>query len=129
MNAIELGFANASFDVVACVQNGISAFHVNPAELINEAMRVTLPGGRVLLSSYSQKLWPDRLKWFEMQTQAGLLGPIDYEKTGDGQIVCMDGFTATTVSPDEFHRLTIDLDATVEISEVDESSVFCEISL
>jgi 2-polyprenyl-6-hydroxyphenyl methylase/3-demethylubiquinone-9 3-methyltransferase len=129
MNAIQLALADDSFDVVICIQNGISAFHVDPAQLINEAVRVTRPGGSVLFSSYSEKLWPDRLQWFEMQAQAGLLGAIDYEKTGDGQIVCTDGFTATTVTPEEFQRLTEHLDARVDITEVDESSVFCEICL
>jgi len=67
------------------------------------------------------------MKWFDLQSQAGLLGEIDYEKTRDGIIVCKDGFTATTVGPQDFSRLTYDLIADVQIREVDESSLFCEI--
>jgi len=55
------------------------------------------------------------------------LGEIDYEKTKDGVIACKDGFTATTVSPDEFSKLTKEINAGVRVVEVDGSSLFCEI--
>lgn len=126
-DAVKLPFRDAVFDVVACIQNGISAFHVDRRALIAEAVRVTRPGGTVLFSSYSDKFWEDRLEWFEMQAGAGLLGEIDYEKTGGGVIVCKDGFTATTVGTDEFRELTAGLNAEVNITEVGGSSVFCEI--
>jgi ubiquinone/menaquinone biosynthesis C-methylase UbiE len=126
-DAVKPPFRDAVFDVVACIQNGISAFHVDQRALIAEAVRVTRVGGTVLFSSYSDKFWGDRLEWFELQADAGLLGEIDYEKTGDGTILCKDGFTATTVGPDGFRELTAGLNAEVNITEVDGSSVFCEI--
>jgi SAM-dependent methyltransferase len=126
MNALHLGFRYNVFDVVACIQNGISAFHVNHEELIKEAIRVTKPGGIVLFSSYSDKFWDDRLKWFRLQSDVGLLGEVDPEKTGDGVIVCKDGFTGTTVRPEQFLLLTAGLDVDVQLTEVDESSLFCE---
>jgi 2-polyprenyl-6-hydroxyphenyl methylase/3-demethylubiquinone-9 3-methyltransferase len=127
MNAVQLGFKGESFDFVACIQNGISAFHVDPKSLIEEALRVTKPSGLVLFSSYSERFWEPRLEWFRLQAEAGLLGEIDEERTGNGVIVCRDGFTATTVTPDEFRKLTEGLDADVRIVEVDRSSVFCEL--
>ena len=127
MNAVRLGFRDNSFDVVICIQNGISAFHVDQQDLIRESVRVTRPGGIILFSTYSEKFWDHRLHWFQLQADAGLLGEIDYEKTGDGVIVCKDGFAATTVSPAQFLELTNGLDVQAKIVEVDESSVFCEI--
>ncbi len=129
MNAIRLGFTGGSFDVVVCIQNGISAFHVDKTALFSESIRVTKPGGRVLFSSYSAKFWPDRLEWFRLQSEAGLLGEIDEEKTGDGVIVCKDGFTATTVGPDEFRTLAKGFGVDFRITEVDNSSLFCEIEI
>jgi ubiquinone/menaquinone biosynthesis C-methylase UbiE len=126
-DAVKLPFRDATFDVVACIQNGISAFHVDQRALIAEAVRVTRVGGTTLFSSYSDKFWEDRLEWFELQADAGLLGEIEYEKTGDGVIVCKDGFTATTVGPGEFRELTAGLNAEVNVTEADGSSVFCEI--
>jgi 2-polyprenyl-6-hydroxyphenyl methylase/3-demethylubiquinone-9 3-methyltransferase len=126
MNAIRLAFRNNLFDVVVCIQNGISAFHVDQKELIKESIRVTKPGGKILFSSYSEKFWNHRLEWFRLQSVAGLLGEIDYEKTRDGVIVCKDRFTATTVSPDQFLSLASELNVEVKITVVDESSVFCE---
>jgi SAM-dependent methyltransferase len=127
MNAVKMGFADNLFDKVFCVQNGISAFHVDQRKLICECIRVTKPGGIVFLSSYSERFWDYRLEWFELQSQAGLLGEIDYDKTGKGEIVCKDGFTATTVGPDEFLSLISSFDVESRIVEVDESSIFCEI--
>ncbi len=129
MNAVQLAFPASTFDVVIGIQNGISAFHVNQPELIRESIRVTKPNGVVLFSSYSEKFWKFRLEWFQLQTEEGLLGEIDYEKTHDGKIVCKDGFTATTVSNQSFHELTADIKNTsVKTEEVDESSIFCEIT-
>ncbi len=127
MNADRLGFSDCLFDAVICIQNGISAFHVDQLELVNEAYRITRENGRILFSSYSGKFWDERLRWFEDQAAAGLLGAIDYEKTGDGVISCEDGFTATTLKSDDFQRLTSHLNARIRIFEIDNSSLFCEI--
>ena len=129
MDASRLGFRDRQFDCTVCIQNGISAFHVDKRGLIREAVRVTRPGGRALFSTYAESFWDDRLEWFELQAQEGLLGEIDYERTGDGVIVCRDGFTATTVSPEDFRTLTRDLDAKVSLVEVDHSSLFWEITV
>jgi 2-polyprenyl-6-hydroxyphenyl methylase/3-demethylubiquinone-9 3-methyltransferase len=128
MDAVNLEFGDDYFDAVLCIQNGISAFHVNQTDLIKESIRVAKHGGLILFSSYSSKFWEHRLEWFQLQSEAGLLGEIDYEKTKNGVIVCKDGFTATTVSPEQFESLTSGLkDIHVNITEVDESSIFCEI--
>ena len=127
MDAIELGFRDRQFDMVACIQNGISAFGVDQRKLIEEALRVTQSGGKVLFSSYSERFWEDRLDWFRLQSQKKLIGKIDDEATGYGVIVCKDGFKASTVGPDDFIKLTSDLDIDPVITEVDNSSVFYEL--
>jgi 2-polyprenyl-6-hydroxyphenyl methylase/3-demethylubiquinone-9 3-methyltransferase len=128
MDASTLGFHDQTFDCVVCIQNGISAFHVDQRTLITESVRVARPGGIVLFSSYSNKFWKHRLEWFELQSKSGLLGEIDYERTRNGVITCRDGFTATTVDAGNFRELTANLNADVRIVEIDESSLFCEIA-
>lgn len=125
MDAIKLGFNDCIFDVVLCLQNGISAFHVNREMLMEEALRITRPGGKVLFSSYSEKFWDVRLEWFELQSQHKLIGEIDYNKTANGNIFCKDGFTASTLSADEFNKLASSCDVEFKIEEIDESSLFC----
>lgn len=71
--------------------------------------------------------WDERLAWFEAQAAEGLLGEIDYERTGDGTIVCKDGFTATTFGPEDFKALASSLGLRAALGEVDRSSLFCEI--
>ncbi len=127
MDAVHLAFRSRIFDVVVCIQNGISAFHVNQKDLVTESIRVARPGGTVFFSSYSHRFWEDRLEWFRLQSRAGLLGEIDWEKTRDGMIVCKDGFTGTAIGSDQFLSLTAGLNADVRIVEVDESSLFCDI--
>lgn len=66
-----------------------------------------------------------------MDQAAGvLLGEIDEEKTGDGQIDCKEGFAATTITPDQFRSwaIQIGLDPATDFNliEIDESSLFCE---
>ncbi len=127
MNAIQLGFRDHTFDRVICIQNGISAFHVDPRLLIQEAIRVTKPGGLAIFSTYADQFWPHRLEWFKLQADAGLVGEIDEEKTGNGVIVCKDGFTATTIRPPEFMKYMEGIRAKVQIEEVDQSSIFYDI--
>lgn len=127
MDAVQLGFHDRIFDLVLCIQNGISAFHVDHRDLMRESIRVTKHGGTVLFSTYSNKFWKHRLEWFQLQSNAGLLGEYDKEKTHDGVIVCKDGFIAITVQPEQFLSLTEEFDVDAKIIEVDESSLFCEI--
>jgi len=91
-DAAELCFRDDVFDVIVCIQNGICAFGVDHRLLLKEALRVTRNGGTLLFSTYSDKFWEHRLKWFEAQSAEGLLGKIDYSLTGDGEIVCKDPF-------------------------------------
>ena len=127
INAICTGLRDQSFDTVVCIQNGISAFHVDQRELIRESIRITKPGGTILFSSYADKFWSERLKWFQIQADAGLLGEIDLKATHDGIIVSKDGFTARTVRLHDFGVLVAGFDVETTIIEVDGSSIFCEI--
>ncbi len=127
MDAVNMGFRTACFDVVFCIQNGMSAFHVDQRALITSAVSVSKPDGRVLFSSYAEDFWQERLNWFRVQAAYGLLGEIDEDKTGNGVIICKDGFRATTVLPEEFVRLTDGVGKKVSIERIDNSSIFCEI--
>jgi 2-polyprenyl-6-hydroxyphenyl methylase/3-demethylubiquinone-9 3-methyltransferase len=86
---------------------------------------VCRPGGTALFSTYAARFWEQRLEWFRLQSEAGLLGEIDWQRTKEGFIACKDGFTATTVSPDEFRSLAAGLPAELVLTEVDGSSLFC----
>lgn len=128
MDAARLALAADAFDAVFCVQNGLAVFGVVRAAVVNEAVRVTRPGGQVLFSTYAERFWEDRLEWFRIQAAHGLVGEIDEEATGGGVIVCRDGFRAATVGRDEFERLAAATGFEHDIVEVDRSSLFCVIS-
>ncbi len=127
MDALHLAFQGEVFDLVVCIQNGISAFRVDQKSLIQESLRVAKKGSRVLFSSYSDKIWKARLDWFQLQADAGLIGEVDCKKTRHGVIICKDGFAATTVGKNEFLSLTSNFHVDTRIIEIDESSLFCEI--
>jgi len=126
MDASDLKFPNNFFDVTICIQNGISAFKIDPVQLISEALRVTRKNGIVLVSSYSELFWNERLKWFKVQADEGLIGEIDNNLTKEGIIVCKDGFKAVTFTKNDFIELAASFNVEVKIFEVDNSSVFCE---
>ncbi len=127
MDATAPGFDDDGFDLVVCIQNGICAFGADPFVLIKEAIRVARPGGSVLFSSYSSKFWDHRLEWFELQAERGLLGEIDYDTTGNGVIVCKDGFRSGAMGEVEFRELCGRIELEPNIVEVDESSIFYEL--
>jgi 2-polyprenyl-6-hydroxyphenyl methylase/3-demethylubiquinone-9 3-methyltransferase len=127
MDAVDLKFSDGSFDRVVCAQNGICSFRVDQERLVREALRVVRPGGLVQFSTYSDSFWPHRLEWFEAQAAEGLVGEIDYEASGDGIIVCKDGFKAGRLTPDGMRSLCARLGVRCEVEEVDRSSLFCEI--
>jgi ubiquinone/menaquinone biosynthesis C-methylase UbiE len=126
MNAINLSFEDNQFDMTICIQNGISAFKVDSEKLVKEALRVTKKTGKLLFSSYSEKFWDERLKWFQIQAEHGLIGEIDYDLTYNGTIICKDGFKAITYSGQEFLKLALKYNVEARIYEIDNSSVFCE---
>jgi 2-polyprenyl-6-hydroxyphenyl methylase/3-demethylubiquinone-9 3-methyltransferase len=127
MDALDLRFPRASFDAVLCLQNGICAFGVDPAALLKEALRVTREGGVVLFSSYADGFWEERLAWFEAQAAEGLLGAVDRAASRDGVIVCEDGFRAGRMTPEGFRELCGRVGVEGDVSEVNGSSVVCEV--
>jgi SAM-dependent methyltransferase len=126
MDSVQMGLRDRAFDLTICIQNGICAFAVDQRQLFREAMRVTRSGGLVMFSSYAPQFWQHRLEWFEIQSEHHLIGEIDYRATGNGTIVCKDGFRATTAEKATFEKLAASLSVTPRITEVDGSSLFCE---
>ncbi len=125
MDACGLGFRDASFDAVICVQNGICAFGADPGTLLDEALRVTRPGGRTIFSTYSPSIWPERVEWFQAQAAAGLLGALDREQTRDGVIVCRDGFRSGTFNREGFLELAESRGLEASVTEIDGSCLAC----
>lgn len=123
MDAHKLDF-NSEFDVVICLQNGLSAMKGEASKLIEQSMELLLPGGKAYFSSYSPKFWEHRLAWFHEQADKGLLGEIDLEKTKAGNIVCKDGFVATTYAEKDMEKLGQAAGYNYRIQEVDNSSIF-----
>ncbi len=127
MDAIHMGFRDGVSDLTICIQNGICAFAVDQEQLFREALRVTRSGGLVLFSSYSAKFWEHRLEWFEVQAAHHLIGEIDHDATRNGVIVCKDGFRATTADETTFAKLAAVIGVSPRVTEVDGSSLFCEV--
>ncbi|MHA2234525.1 MAG: class I SAM-dependent methyltransferase [Candidatus Thorarchaeota archaeon] len=124
MDAGSTAFQDESFDAVVCIQNGVSAFKVDPIVLVKESLRITARGGKCFFSTYSDKIWEDRLYWFRLQAEEKLLGDIDWNKTERGTIVCKDGFVAKTYSEEDFLKIARRLGVSCEVTEVDSSSLF-----
>lgn len=114
---------DAPFDVVLCLQNGLSAMRAD-GNTVEKILRVLAPGGTAFFSTYSAGFWDHRLAWFREQADKGLLGELDMERTRDGVIVCRDGFRATTQTPEDFAAIGRQSGCPYEITLVDESSLF-----
>ena len=79
-----------------------------------------------MFSSYTPQFWEYRLEWFEIQSAHHLIGVIDYQATGNGMIVCKDGFRATSADRLSLEKLAASLEVIPRVTEVDGSSLFCE---
>ncbi len=112
------------FDVILCLQNGLSAMKVTSSDLIEKILGMVVSGGKVYFSTYSEKFWEYRVMWFKEQAEKGLLGEIDLDKTKDGVIICKDGFKAITYTPKDLKMIGQLSGYEYQIQEVDESSVF-----
>ena len=127
MDAYSLNYRER-FDVTLCLQNGISAIKGNPQLLVERALQATKAGGRVLFSTYSPKIWQERVSWFVEQSEKGLIGKVDPAKTREGVIHCDDGFEATTLSELDFQRIGRSTGLDYSLEEVDGSSLFLTIT-
>ncbi|MDD2206972.1 MAG: class I SAM-dependent methyltransferase [Aminobacterium sp.] len=123
MDAHNLQF-DEPFDIVLCLQNGISALKGKEKNLIDQSLKVLVPGGKAYFSTYSAKFWNHRVAWFQEQADKGLLGELDMEKTKNGHIECKDGFVANTYTFEDFQRFAEESGCRYKIEEVDESSLF-----
>lgn len=119
--------ADASHDVVACLQNGLSAIKGDRSRLVAKAVDCARPGGVVFFSTYAERFWPHRLAWFREQSDKGLLDPIDEQQTGDGRIVCLDGFEAVSFTAAELEAYGAASGCHYTLTEVDGSSLFLEL--
>lgn len=72
MDANNLTFSD-EFDVIICLQNGLSAVKGKPDRLIRSCQAALRPGGTAYFSTYSDKIWETRLEWFREQARKGLL--------------------------------------------------------
>ena len=123
MDAYNLGY-ESEFDVVICLQNGLSAIKGNAQNLVEKGVRALVPGGTAFFSTYSARFWQYRLEWFKEQSEKGLLGEIDWDRTRNGIIACKDGFLATTFSREDLAGIGEKTRCPYCIEEVDESSLF-----
>lgn len=129
MDAGGLGVRDAQFDMVVCIQNGAAVFGVDPGQLAGEAARVARRGGTILMSSYAAGFWEHRLEWFRIQAEHGLVGEIDESRTGNGVIICRDGFAAGVMTPEDFQRIAARCELECRITEIDGSSLMCEMAV
>lgn len=123
MDAHNLTF-HEEFDMVLCLQNGLSAVKGNPGGLIDGCLAALKSGGAAYFSTYSEKIWETRLNWFREQARKGLLGELDEEKTKDGVIICKDGFRADTFTQQDFISFGEASGCRYRIDEADDSSLF-----
>ncbi|MCL2549316.1 MAG: class I SAM-dependent methyltransferase [Symbiobacteriaceae bacterium] len=115
---------DSAFNMVLCLQNGLSAMKAEPLSFIGMMLSLLVPGGSVIISTYSEKFWQHRLAWFIEQADKGLLGEIDPKQSRDGIIVCKDGFQSLSHTPEQFTDIGRSTGYPYEIVEVQEASLF-----
>ena len=114
----------STFNMVLCLQNGLSAMKAEPLGFIGMMLSLLVPGGKAIISTYSEKFWQHRLAWFIEQADKGLLGEVDPKQSRDGIIVCKDGFQSRSHTPEQLTEIGRSTGYPYEIVEVQEASLF-----
>ncbi len=113
-----------TYDVVLALQNALSSLKGDSEAVVKKCLSMLAEGGRAYFSSYAEGFWNDRLAWFAEQAARGLIGEVDHERSRNGILVCKDGFTARTLTRDDFEYLGEVSGYAYRITEVDGSSLF-----
>jgi len=61
MNATDLKFVDSCFDYTLCMMNTFGNFYYNKQRILSEMLRVTRPGGRLIISVHSEKALDDQI--------------------------------------------------------------------
>lgn len=129
MDAGNLEFSDNEFDVVVCIQNGICAFGTDQKQLLAEAVRVARNRGKIIFSSYADKFWIHLIEWYTLQGEMVGIGEIDLDaSTRNSCIINKDGFKISNLNENGFRKLCDETGLQYQISEIDDSLVFCEIT-
>ena len=124
MDAHDIDYDNR-FDVVLCLQNGLSAVRAEAPEVFAaKVIKALKKGGKAYFSTYHPNFWEQRVAWFQEQAGKGLVGDLDMDKTENGVIICKDGFRATTHSISDLEKIGLSTNCRWQIFEVDDSSIF-----
>lgn len=89
--ASRLPFADASFDAVVCAQNTFGLLGEAKLPTLREAVRVTRPGGRLLLVVYSEFSVVPRIEWYTEENRRGMMAPLDWSRSHAELLVTTDG--------------------------------------
>ncbi|MFB3154037.1 MAG: class I SAM-dependent methyltransferase, partial [Candidatus Acidiferrales bacterium] len=87
----QLPFADAAFDVVIRAQNTLGLLGEQKLPTVQEAVRVTRPGGRALFVLYSEFSLVPRAEWYMQMHRRGLMAILDWSRSTLELMVTEDG--------------------------------------
>lgn len=124
MTAPAMPFADHCFNKILCLNNTFSLLHGDPEPLLREFLRVLKKGGEIILSVYTGRYWAELLAWYEIQSQNHILSEIDYVRTRPGLLICKDGHSLQTLTPELVSRWPVFMETEKQIEPVNEICSF-----
>ncbi|MCH8741553.1 class I SAM-dependent methyltransferase [Patescibacteria group bacterium] len=118
--AQRLHFKNNTFDYAICMGNTFGDFGEDKLKILKEMQRVTKKGGRIIISVYSEKALPIRLKEYK---KAGM----KLEKTSkDGTVVTEEGIITEQFSKRKLQKIFNKAGLNIKIIKLSSISYLCE---
>lgn len=100
-----LPFADRSFDAVVCAQNTLGLLGEEKLPTIQEAARVTRPGGRLLFVVYSEFSLVPRIEWYTEMRRQGMMAALDWARSTPELLVTEDGHASECFTREWFEAL------------------------
>jgi len=119
-SAGQLPFAAASFDTVLCAQNTFGLLGDLKQAALGEAIRVTRPGGRIVLVVYSEYSIVPRAEWYAEMHRLGAMEAIDWARSGPELLLTGDGHGSEAFRRERLLRLLGDAGLSPEIEPLGE---------
>jgi 2-polyprenyl-6-hydroxyphenyl methylase/3-demethylubiquinone-9 3-methyltransferase len=121
-DAQKMHFKTNTFDYTICMGATFGNFGLNKAKILKEMKRVTKKDGKIIVSVYSEKALPVRLKVYKK------IGFLINKFSKDGTVIGEEGVISEQFSKEKLKNIFNEIDLDVKITKLGSIAYLCEAS-
>jgi ubiquinone/menaquinone biosynthesis C-methylase UbiE len=122
-NAVQLPLADRTFDATFLVQNTLGNMEGIEEQVFSESLRVIRPGGKLIVSAYSEDSFEIRRLWYDRLIDIGIFGRVWLDSP---KIARSDtGWSSRCFDREELKTFFASKIQALEITKIDSLFYFC----